>query len=86
MCLQLSLCVCFQRLCTVFPVQDTNHIFQLSYLMFFISGNHAPCYVLQDFIKISDPNKIYSYFKKSVIAKSSLSLLFLFPRWVQMGL
>lgn len=41
--------------------------------MFFISGNHAPCYVLQDFIKISDPNKTYSYFLKSVIAKLSFS-------------
>jgi hypothetical protein len=52
--------------------------------MFFISGNHAACYVLQDFIKISDPNTIYGYLKKSVIAKLSLSLLFLFPngyRW-----
>lgn len=39
--------------------------------MFFISGNHAPCYVLQDFIKISDPNK--TYFLKSVIAKLSFS-------------
>ena len=70
----------------MFPVQGTNRIFHLSYLMFFISGNHAPCYVLQDFIKISDPNKIYSYFKKSVIAKLSPPLLLLLPKRVQMGL
>lgn len=70
----------------MFPVRGTNHIFHLSYLMFFISGNHVPCYVLQGFIKISDPNKICSYFKKSVIAKLYLSPLFLLPKWVQMGL
>lgn len=61
----------------MFPVQGTNHIFHLSHLMFFISGNHAHCYVLQDFIKISDPSKIYSYFLKichsKIISFSSFS-------------
>lgn len=47
--------------------------------MFFESRNHTPRYIWQDFVKVSDPNRIYSYFEP-IIAK----LFFLFSngdRW-----